>query len=155
MLDAISSIGLTLLLFILGYVSGSLAEKKHFKSIRQREHQTRQMVVCNFVPKGQGPVAQCMLVTGSVVVSLDYFKRILAGLRFIFGGRVKSFETLLDRGRREAVLRMKAQAEQHGYGSVINVRIETSSIASKGGQNGTAGVEVLAFGTAIRHQPSC
>ena len=151
MLDAISSIGLTLLLFILGYVSGSLAEKKHFKSIRQRELQTRQMVVCNFVPEGQGTVDQSMLVTGSVVVSLDYFKRILAGLRLIFGGRVKAFETLLDRGRREAVLRMKAQARQHGYGSVINVRIETSTIASKGGKNGTAGVEVLVFGTAVRY----
>ena len=154
MFEAISSIGLTLFLFMLGYVGGSLAEKRHFKSIRQRELQTRQMVVCNFVPQGQDPVDQSMLVTGSVVVSLDYFKRILAGLRFIFGGRVKSFETLLDRARREAVLRMKAQAQQHGYGSVINVRIETSSIASKGGKKGTAGVEVLAFGTAIRHMVS-
>ena len=150
MTDALSSLLITVFLFFLGYVSGSLVEKRHFKSIRERELRTRGFVVCNFVPKNQGPVAGSMLVTGSVVVSLDYFKRILAGLRFIFGGRVKSFETLLDRARREAVLRMKAQAQKNGYDAVINVRMETSSIASAGAQKGNAGVEVLVFGTAIR-----
>jgi uncharacterized protein YbjQ (UPF0145 family) len=46
-------------------------------------------------------------VSGSVVVSVDYFKRFLAGLRTLVGGRVTSYETLLDRARREAILRCK------------------------------------------------
>ncbi|MCI5128213.1 MAG: hypothetical protein D3907_06860, partial [Candidatus Electrothrix sp. AUS3] len=33
-----------------------------------------------------------------------YFKRIVAGLRNIFGGNVQSYETLVDRARREAVI---------------------------------------------------
>ena len=44
------------------------------------------------------------------MVSVDYFKRFLAGLRMIFGGRVSSYESLLDRARREALLRMRLQA---------------------------------------------
>ena len=150
MYDLIASIVFTFGLFVIGYFAGSLAERRHFASLHKRELRSRSMVVCNFVPQNQGAVQSSMLVTGSVVVSLDYFKRILAGLRFIFGGRVKSYETLLDRARREAILRMKEQAHEKGCQSVINVRLETSSIASKGARKGTAGVEVLAFGTAIK-----
>ena len=90
------------------------------------------------------------LVTGSVVVSVDYFKRFLAGLRAIIGGRVKSYESILDRARREAVLRLVAEAGRQGYSAVINVRIETSRMASaaRNGQ-GVAGLEILAFGTGV------
>ena len=60
-------------------------------------------------------------------------------------------ETLrLERARREAVLRMKAEAEARGHDTIINVRIETSPLASGGsGNRGVAGVEILAFGTAV------
>jgi len=154
MLEGFLSIGITLGLFAIGYFGGSLAERRHFASIRQREASTQKMVVCNFVPTSQRITEKATLVTGSVVVSLDYFKRLLASLRFIFGGRVKAFETLLDRARREAVLRMKADAQARGCDTIINVRIETSSIASKGAQKGVAGVEVLAFGTALQQRES-
>ena len=38
------------------------------------------------------------------------FKRFLANLRRLIGGRVKSYESILDRARREALLRMKTEA---------------------------------------------
>ena len=41
------------------------------------------------------------LVHGNVVVSVDYFKRFVAALRNLFGGSVTSYETLIDRARRE------------------------------------------------------
>jgi uncharacterized protein YbjQ (UPF0145 family) len=91
------------------------------------------------------------------VVSVDYFKRFLAGLRMFFGGRVKSYESLLDRGRREALLRCKEAARAQGYQAVINVRLETSRLASSNRDGrATAGVEVLAFGTGLglRSDPS-
>jgi uncharacterized protein YbjQ (UPF0145 family) len=69
----------------------------------------------------------------------------------LVGGRVASYESLLDRGRREAILRMKEEAFERGYNAVINVRIETSRLASSSRNGeGTAGVEVLAFGTALK-----
>ena len=91
------------------------------------------------------------LVTGSIVVSLDYFKRVIAGLRGIVGGRVKTYEPLLDRARREAVLRMIEDARAQGFDGIFNVRLETSRLAnSRGDGEGTAGVEMLAFGTAVK-----
>jgi uncharacterized protein YbjQ (UPF0145 family) len=90
-------------------------------------------------------------VTGHVVVSVDYFKRFVAGLRGLFGGRISSYESLLDRARREAVLRMKASAMHEGYHAIVNVRLETSCLAKSARNNKkTAGVEVLAFGTGIK-----
>ena len=95
-------------------------------------------------------VGEAALVTGSVVVSLDYFKRFIAGLRALIGGRIKTYEPLLDRARREALLRMKEEARDRGFDAIINVRLHTSRLAnSRGNGEGTAGVEVLAFGTGL------
>ena len=89
-----------------------------------------------------------MLVTGSTVVSVDYFKRFVAALRNLFGGRVTPYESLLDRARREAVLRMKAEAQALGASLVFNIKYETASI-SKGGGYTIGSIEVLAYGTAL------
>ena len=52
---------------------------------------------------------------------------------------------------REALLRMKERAHEAGYRAIIGIRLETSQIAPNGRQGkGTAGVEVLASGTALR-----
>ena len=60
------------------------------------------------------------------------------------------YESLLDRGRREAILRMKEQAIAWGGTQIYNVRLETSNIGSQGGGKGLAALEVTAYGTAIR-----
>ena len=150
MTDLLFNIGSVLLLLLLGYFAGTYLERSHYVSIRQREQDLLKVPVVTFrsVPPSWR-VESGALATGSVVVSVDYFKRFLAGLRILVGGRVKSYETLLDRGRREALLRMKEQAIANGYDAVINVRLETSRLANANGQ-GMAGVEILAFGTAVK-----
>ncbi|MGQ0547496.1 MAG: YbjQ family protein, partial [Betaproteobacteria bacterium] len=65
------------------------------------------------------------LVAGSVVIADDYFKSLLAGLYSFFGGPVRSYESLLDRARREAVLRMKAEARPPGGGGVGQGEVQT------------------------------
>ncbi len=84
-----------------------------------------------------------------MVISVDYFKRSVAGLRALVGGRMKTYETLLDRARREAILRMKQQAKQLGANMVFNVKLETASI-SKGAKDSIGSVEVYAYGTAMK-----
>ena len=80
---------------------------------------------------------------------MDYFKRVLAALRQFVGGNVTSYESLLDRARREAILRV---LEQCGNADeIINLRIETSTI-SDGHQSTVGSVEVLACGTAIYYK---
>ena len=141
-----------LVLLVLAYFTGSYLEKRHFATLRAREARSRRFPAVTFETLPEGwEVSSSGLVTGNVVVSVDYFKRFLAGLRALVGGRIKSYEPILDRARREALLRLIEGARQKGYHAVINVRLETSRLASsRGGGKGTAGVEMLAFGTALK-----
>ncbi|GAB1258848.1 YbjQ family protein [Aurantivibrio plasticivorans] len=138
-----------LTLLSLGYFFGRIAEKRHFRSIIQREQQLRHILTfAKRYPLNATEPTQVALVSGNVVISLDYFKRIVAGLRSIVGGRVKAYETLVERARREAILRMKEEAQRLGAQAVINVKLETASIY-KGQQQQVGSVEVYAYGTAL------
>jgi uncharacterized protein YbjQ (UPF0145 family) len=135
---------------VLGYFVGKYLEKKHYISIREREKELVSLpTILLKKPLRPDAVKQSRLVNGSVVISIDYFKRLLAGLRNFIGGNVSSYESLIDRARREAILRMKENAK--GADEIINVRIETCAI-SKNSQKGSIGsVEVLAYGTALKY----
>lgn len=137
-----------LILLALGYISGHLIEKSHYRNIIQRERVLRKLpsFTCKTLPKISN--MDNALVAGNVVISVDYFKRFLAGLRNFFGGRVTSYESLLDRARREAQLRMKEQAHALGARAIFNVKMETSSIY-KGRRGSIGSVEMLAYGTAL------
>ncbi len=152
MIEAAINLGIPLVLLIGTYLIGSAIERSHYREIRIRELRSRRFPTVNFrTPPKSWNVEDAEMVLGNVVISIDYFKRFLAGLRMLFGGRVSSYESLLDRARREAMLRMKEDAFERGYNAVINVRIETSRLASSNRKGeGTAGVEILAFGTAVK-----
>lgn len=144
--------GLPLLLLLFAYFIGSMIEKRHFREIRKREDALHGFPVVSFdtMPE-QWRVSSAGMVTGSIVISLDYFKRVIAGLRGLVGGRIKTYEPLLERARREALLRMMESAQEQGFDGVFNVRLETSRLANaRGDGKGTAGVEMLAFGTAVK-----
>jgi len=156
MVDLIVGVGGSVVLLVIGYLVGTSAERAHYRDIRAREYSSRNFPALNLrtIPD-DWEVVSAGLVCGSVVVSLDYFKRFLAGLRGLVGGRVAAFESLLDRARREAILRVKEDAAKRGFDLVINLRLETSTLASGGGnRQGTAGVEVIAFGTGLKRSSS-
>lgn len=138
-------IGFFLLFMSWGFVFGRIAEKRHFKSIIERETASNVLpaIASRYPP--EDTLYEQQLVSGSVVVASDYFKSFTAGLINIFGGSVTPFESLLDRGRREAILRMKEDASKFNAEMVFNVKLETTRIAT-----GRAGaIEVLAYGTAM------
>lgn len=145
-------LGIFLTLLVTGYVVGQFLEKRHFRSIEQREVALLQLVTTSSRnPVGEiGQISRAELVQGNCCISVDYFKRIAAGLRKLFGGTIASYETLLDRARREAILRLKESCP--GATQVINLRVDTSSI-SQGQNRQTGTVEVLATGTAIYTRP--
>lgn len=140
-----------LFLTTLGYTAGSIAERRHYRSIQQREAELLQLPAVTLKnPYPQEALRGGVMVMGSAVISIDYFKRLLAILRNLFGGRVVSYETLVDRARREAILRMKEAARQKGCDLVVNLRLETSAIGQSANSRRSIGcVEVLAYGTAI------
>jgi len=137
-----------LVLLSLGYGVGQYAERRHYRSIIEREGRFNALpAIASRYPPIE-PHYEQALVIGSTVISVDYFKRFLAALRNLFGGRVTSYESLLDRARRESLLRMKEQAAALGAAMVFNVKYETASI-SKGRGNSIGSIEVLAYGTAL------
>ncbi|MBX9962354.1 MAG: YbjQ family protein [Burkholderiales bacterium] len=135
-------------LVVIGYIVGRILEARHYKSIRAREQDYGDiMLFASRFPPTLNPLRQD-LVAGSVVVSADYFKTAVARLQGIVGGRLKSYETLLDRARREAILRMKEEARGRGSRMIVNVKFQTFSIPGRK-PGSLAGVEMLAYGTAL------
>lgn len=135
---------------ILAYFVGTMIESRHYQSIKARERALLNIpvVVDEELLEKNREVENVRLVCGSVVISVDYFKRLLAGLRNLIGGELSSYETLLDRARREAILRMKEEASNADI--ILNLRLETAEI---GGGNvdrkGIGSVEVVAYGSAV------
>ncbi len=139
----------TLVFVILGYLFGKRAEKKHYDSLIEREKDLNKLpVIASRIPPFDAPYEQT-LVSGSVVIANDYFKAFVAGLRNLFGGSVSTYETLLDRARREAVLRMKEQAQSLGAEYVFNIKYETSNISGQYSKKLPI-IEVHAYGTALK-----
>jgi uncharacterized protein YbjQ (UPF0145 family) len=139
-------IGLPLGVLLSGYGIGRWIESRHYAQLRERERALQPVIALStrWVPAGVAARGST-LVSGSVVVSTDAFKRFVAGFRALFGGQLRGYETLLDRARREAVLRMKQQAQTAGARLVIGVRLHTTQVTG----TSTPAVEVMAFGTAL------
>jgi uncharacterized protein YbjQ (UPF0145 family) len=133
------------------WIAGGMLERRHLEGLLLLESGSQDVLAVTIedLPPGW-EVESCELVMGNVVISQDYFKRVAGSIKGIFGGNIRVFEPLLERARREALIRMKGVAHARGYNTVINVRLETAPLAkSRGDGKGTAGVEILAFGTAI------
>jgi uncharacterized protein YbjQ (UPF0145 family) len=140
-----------LILLALGYSVGSWRERRHLADLDRREAELFTRITCNNLKRITNPqqVRQAALVMGEVVVASDYFKTFAAHLRNLIGGEVKSFDTLMLRARREAVLRMLESARALGATEVWNMRLGTSSISGMQPKNPAVSVEVFAFGTAV------
>ncbi len=151
--------GYIIILFLLGlgYGVGHYQEKRHFLRLDEQEEELRTVGIASIgrMPAGEEVPPMlvgaecCGLVTGAVVIATDYFKVFAASLRNLFGGEVRSFETLVRRARREATVRMMTEAVDLGANAVINVRYETGTIGGNEKKK-PGGVEVLVYGTAIR-----
>lgn len=137
------------------YKIGKHFENKHFADIIQRE---KKMVNLAFSPSdmldNERKVEAIGLVTGQVVIGSDPFKRYIANLVNLIGGRVSVFEAPMDRARREAILRMKEKALHLRADEVVNFRIETMSICGGKSAQPLGIVEVVAYGTAVRYAKS-
>ena len=149
LIGPILAIGVPLLLLALGFFSGRHVERKHLRQLDQREARVRHLIVTNtkFIPPELG-YRRAEILLGEAVIGSDYFKNFLAGLRSFFGGELKSLETLMDRARREATLRVLEVAAAQGASAVFNIRLETSNIGAMQGKKQAPMAEVLVYGTA-------
>jgi uncharacterized protein YbjQ (UPF0145 family) len=146
--------GLFWLLVVIGLpiafiVTGRIREKNHFEDIARREaiHHGFPVIDISLLPAGM-TASRGELVTGQVVIASDYLKNFFAQYRQLFGGEMKSYQTMMQRGKAEARLRMIEEAKRLGATAVINVRFETSQIGQARGKAGAMS-EVLCYGTAV------
>ncbi|MDR0997219.1 MAG: YbjQ family protein [Zoogloeaceae bacterium] len=152
-LEALLNIGFIVFFLVIGYTFGSIGQARHYRSLKLRERMLRDILIFNERKPPPSVSGQpFMLVSGSVVMGSDYFRQVIASLKALFGGRLVSFEAMMDRGRREAIVRMKEEARKLGANAVFNVRLETSNLSavSANGKGGLACLELVAYGTAFR-----
>jgi uncharacterized protein YbjQ (UPF0145 family) len=153
--DYLAEIGFVAALLV-GLLVGTRNEKRHYLQIEEQEALLRDILVFNerHLPSDM-TFSRGSLVIGSVVIGEDYFKLTASALKSLFGGRLTVYESLMDRGRREAVVRMKQEARRLGATMVFNVRFETASLSEDtGGQRlGAFSAEFIAYGTALLPSP--
>ena len=155
-MDALIGLGITGGLVGVGYFVGGKRDKAHFEDLDSREQATAAMTITDLksFPQAASDTSAKMYV-GQVVIASDYFKSMIASLSTIIGGELSTYQTLVSRARREALLRVKEQAQSDGFNAVCNIRFETSNIASSSsGGKGIAAVEMLCTGTAYKVENS-
>lgn len=136
--------GIWISLFVFSYFIGTYKEKAHFKNIVEREKTLVLLPALTMKFAEDRAVVKTELVMGNVVIGGDFFKQIVASLASLFGMRISVAEAMMDRARREAVLRMKEKAV--GADAILNVRIDSLKI---GERKKITGIEAMACGTAV------
>ena len=131
------------ILFLLGLAFGRYNEQKHLKQLAEDEQQLAYITVDN--QRFAEYEATGQLITSNVVISHDYFKFVIASIHNFFGGRLKSYESILERARREALVRLKKEAAKQGATHIAALRLSSTEMGMEGGM-----VEVFAYGTAIK-----
>jgi len=83
------------------------------------------------------------IVRGNTIRARWFGRDMLAGLKTIIGGEIKSYTTMINQAREEAMSRMLAEAEKQGADAIVNVRFTTSDV-----MQGAA--EVMVYGTSVK-----
>lgn len=131
---------------VLGWLLATWLERRHFQSMGEREIPLQSVSVntAKNVPACE-PEGVTLLI-GSVVVAHDYFRTFLIFLRKIIGGNIRPYERLVQRGRREALIRLREEAELRGIDKVVNVRFTTTAVSGRF----LHAIEMVAYGTGVR-----
>lgn len=132
-------------LLTVGYTVGRVRERRHLAELDVREQAVAQIVTVDLEDLPAGAVPGAVFVAGNVVVAQDYAKAFFAWVKSLFGGELRSYQTLLDRARREAVVQAKERAAELGATHLIGLRLETSAISNRK----PIYVELFAYGTAV------
>ncbi|WP_201556628.1 YbjQ family protein [Psychrobacter sp. 72-O-c] len=135
-----------IILFVVGWFFGARHERQHLAQLVISEQELGHILVSSerFYQPQLAANSDSEMVLGSVVIAQDYFKMVTAKALSLFGKNLTTYETLLDRARREALVRMRAQAQAKGYNHIYGLRLEVSNINQLGSM-----VEAIAYGTAV------
>ena len=150
-LNLIFKLVIPLMLLVVTWVTQHCMIRARRKYLAEREAYYRERILLTNLK--QYPAGECFapsLVTGAVVIAGNYFVTFVSAFKHLFGGEMKGYTGMCADARRLALVRMLQDAEAIGADAVCNVRFETSTINSAEQRQKTAGVELIAYGTAYR-----
>lgn len=138
---------------LIGIFGGRITEYRHLKSLARREAETSHIIVTQMksFPTQIAGSGEPTIVHAETVIASDYLKTFLASMRGIFGGEVRSYQKMLDRARRETLLRLIDSAQEQGYNAICNVRLETADVGGgtmTRGKNAIPMAAILGWATA-------
>lgn len=131
------------ILFSVGFGFGRYNERKHLQYLDEQEQRLAYIRVNN--SRFNESTFPGHMISSNVVISHDYFKYAIANVQNMLGGRLTSYESVVERARREAIVRLKLEAEKIGADQIMGIRLSTTELGMQGGM-----VEVFAYGTAIQ-----
>ena len=131
---------------LLGWLLASWLERRHLRSISAREKPLQNILVTTSKRPPPSDPEGCTLLVGSVVVAHDYFRTFIIAIRRLIGGNIKPYERLVQRGRREALIRLKEEADLLGIDKVVNIRFGTTTVSGRF----LHAIETIAYGTGIK-----
>ena len=131
------------ILFSVGFGFGRYNERKHLQYLDEQEQRLAYIRVNN--SRFNESTFPGHMISSNVVISHDYFKYAIANVQNMLGGRLTSYESVVERARREAIVRLKLEAEKMGADQIMGIRLSTTELGMQGGM-----VEVFAYGTAIQ-----
>ncbi|MCH2203131.1 MAG: heavy metal-binding domain-containing protein [Fuerstiella sp.] len=131
MIGAIVNLLLFLAPFVVfGLIIGRTVEKQHFRRLDAYDaaHEGFLITQIKSFPMAKHVEPAPSLVVAEVVIASDYLKSWFAKWRNLFGGEVRSFQTLQTRAKREAVARLRQTAIDQGFNAMCNVRVESADV---------------------------
>ena len=133
-----------------GLIIGRTVEKRHFRRLDAFDAQYQDFLVTQLksFPMSVAGESAPSLVVAEVVIASDYLKSWFAKWRNLFGGELRSFQTLQTRAKREAVHRLTKSAIEQGYSAICNVRIESADVGGGTAERRTPMAAVIATATA-------
>lgn len=129
-----------------GWLIAGWFERRHIRSMSAREIPLQNISISTSKHHPPCEPEACTLLIGSVVVAHDYFRTLFIVIRRLIGGNIKPYERLVQRGRREALIRLKEEADLRGIDKLINIRFSTTSISGRF----LHAIETVAYATGIR-----
>ncbi len=144
---------------LIGIFGGRISEYQHFRSLVRREEESNDVIVTQLksFPAANHSDQPPSIVYAETVIASDYLKTLLAKIRGIFGGEVRSFQKMQERSRRETLLRLIKSAREQGYNAICNVRLETADVgggAMTPGKNAMPMACILGSATAYHASTS-
>ena len=147
--------GLTVLPWTLSLIATLLYQPSKKKALLKREQNAAlsgDALSTLRKPLGNREIREYRVMMANVVMSPSWVQMFIGWFLSIFGGEINVYTKIVDWARREAKQRLREQVAEAGFDEVINMRIETSVLSKTSNKDDkTAGIEILAYGTAIKY----